>query len=99
MDLMDQFDKVLKGIVPLAMPQDGKFDYSTDKKRTKQAAEAMIKAEQNLDLFWSKFDLSWKKPTNIVATMTEHAPPHAGQKLEEPRPGSSRSRRLPRRKS
>jgi hypothetical protein len=44
----------------------------------------MIKAEQNLDLFWSKFDQNWKKLTKktIIAIMAEHAPPHAGQTFE-----------------
>lgn len=49
-------DSVLKGIIPLAMPGDDKFNYPTDKKRTKVNHEAMIKAEQNLDEFWAKFD-------------------------------------------
>lgn len=84
MRVMDQFDDVMKGITPFAMPQDGKFDYPTDKKRTKEATETMIKAEQNLDLFWRKFDANWKRLTRQtnLATMVPNAPDHLGLELE-----------------
>jgi hypothetical protein len=62
-ELMEHMGHILKGIVTLAMPKDDKFNYPTDKKRTKQTIEAMIKAERNLDLFWSKYDASWKRLT------------------------------------
>jgi len=78
MDLMEHMDDALKGIVPFAMPGDGKFNYPIDTKQTQQATEAMIKAEQNLDIFWSKFDVNWKKLArkSIEASMGIHRPFH-----------------------
>jgi hypothetical protein len=69
-------DQVLKGITQMAMPGDGKFNYPTDKKRTKQTTEAMITAEKNLDLFWSRFDMTWKRLAgkNIGDCMGDHSP-------------------------
>jgi hypothetical protein len=43
----------------------------------------MIKAERNLDLFWSKYDASWKRLTakSADATIGHHIPSHRGQKI------------------
>jgi len=81
-------DHVMTGITPFAMPQDGKFHYPTDKKRTKQTTETMIAAEKHLDLFWSKFDMNWKKiaKKSIDASMGHHIPSHRGQQLERTAP-------------
>jgi hypothetical protein len=81
-------DRVLKGITELAMPQDRKFDYPVDKKRTKQTTEAMIKAERNLDLFWTKFDANWRRLAgkNIDKCMGDHTPRQSGQKNERTAP-------------
>ena len=88
MELMEHMDHVLKGIVTLAMPKDGKFNYPTDKKRTKQTTEAMIKAEKSLDLFWSKYDANWRRLAGktIDASMGDHIPCHRGQKLSRTAP-------------
>ncbi|KAK7703128.1 hypothetical protein SLS57_011071 [Botryosphaeria dothidea] len=40
----------------LGNPSDKKFFYPVDKRRTRENVEAMRRAEQNLDLFWSKLD-------------------------------------------
>jgi hypothetical protein len=81
-------DQVLKGITQMAMPGDGKFNYPTDKKRTKQTTEAMITAEKNLDLFWSRFDVNWKRLAgkNISDCMGDHAPRQKGQQKERTAP-------------
>ena len=72
----------------MAMPGDGKFNYPTDKKRTKQTTEAMITAEKNLDLFWSRFDVNWKRLAgkNISDCMGDHAPRQKGQQKERTAP-------------
>lgn len=77
-------DRVLKGIVPFAMPGDRKFEYPVDRKRTKQSTEAMRKAEANLDLFWSKFDANWKNYAGrrIDDCMGYHTPRNKGQEIE-----------------
>ncbi|KAL2075052.1 hypothetical protein VTL71DRAFT_8832 [Oculimacula yallundae] len=87
MEFMDQMDSVLKSIVPLTMPADGKFNYPTDKKRTKENHEAMIKAEANLDNFWAKFDRNYKRLTRktIDTAMGDHISKHRG-KLPERTP-------------
>jgi hypothetical protein len=81
-------DQVLKGITQMAMPGDSKFNYPTDKKRTKQTTEAMIAAEKNLDLFWSRFDVNWKRLAgkNILACMGDHSPKQKGQQKERTAP-------------
>lgn len=80
-EYLEYMDNVLKGIVPLAMPRDGKFKYPINKKRTKQNTEQMILAEKNLDYFWSKFDANWKKLTrkNINACFGSHPPRKRGE--------------------
>ncbi|KAE9366427.1 hypothetical protein N431DRAFT_351887 [Stipitochalara longipes BDJ] len=85
---LDNMDQVLKGITELAMPQDRKFDYPVDKKRTKQTTEAMIKAEKNLDLFWMKFDVNWRRLAGkpIDKCMGDHAPRQSGQKIQRTAP-------------
>ncbi|EKG20875.1 hypothetical protein MPH_01739 [Macrophomina phaseolina MS6] len=40
----------------LGDPSDKKFSYPVDKRRTRENVEAMRRAEQHLDLFWSKLD-------------------------------------------
>ena len=72
----------------MAMPGDGKFNYPTDKKRTKQTTETMITAEKNLDLFWSRFDVNWKRLAgkNISDCMGDHAPRQKGQQKERTAP-------------
>ena len=72
----------------MAMPGDGKFNYPTDKKRTKQTTETMITAEKNLDLFWSRFDVNWKRLAgkNIGNCMGDHAPKQKGQQKERTAP-------------
>jgi len=72
----------------MAMPGDGKFNYPTDKKRTKQTTEAMMTAEKNLDLFWSRFDVNWKRLAgkNISDCMGDHAPRQKGQQKERTAP-------------
>ncbi|QSZ29954.1 hypothetical protein DSL72_004472 [Monilinia vaccinii-corymbosi] len=74
-------DAVLKGIVPLAMPHDGKFKYPINKKRTKQNTEQLIMAEKNLDHFWAKFDASWKRLTRkgIDACFGDYPPRKRGE--------------------
>ncbi|TVY91154.1 hypothetical protein LAWI1_G003284 [Lachnellula willkommii] len=85
---LDHMDQVLKGIVPLAMPGDRKFDYPVDKKRTKQSTETMRKAEANLDLFWAKFDSNWRRLAgkNIDNCMGDHTPRHKGQEIQRTAP-------------
>ncbi|KAL0256081.1 hypothetical protein SLS55_008473 [Diplodia seriata] len=53
-----QFLAVADGTVlaSLGNPSDKKFFYPVDKRRTRDNVEAMRRAEQNLDLFWSKVD-------------------------------------------
>ncbi|PMD34550.1 hypothetical protein L207DRAFT_588074 [Hyaloscypha variabilis F] len=81
---LDNMDRVMQGITQLAMPKDGKFDYPIDKKRTKVTTEAMINAEKNLDLFWSKFDANWRRLAgkNIDKCMGDHTPRQSGEKIE-----------------
>jgi hypothetical protein len=43
-------------IANFGIPQDKKFFYPVDKRRTKENIEAMREAEKNLDLFWQKVD-------------------------------------------
>lgn len=85
---LEYMDLVLKGITELGMPGDRKFHYPTDKKRTKQNTEAMIAAEKNLDLFWSKFDANWKRLTKktINACMGDHPPRYKGQTIQRTAP-------------
>jgi hypothetical protein len=40
---------------------EGRFNYPSDKQRTKQTTEKMQQAESNLDLFWNKFDQEYRK--------------------------------------
>lgn len=40
----------------LGNPSDNQFSYPVDKRRTRENVEAMRRAEQNLDLFWTKID-------------------------------------------
>ncbi|KAK3900268.1 hypothetical protein C8A05DRAFT_17403 [Staphylotrichum tortipilum] len=49
--------KPMLAIVPLAVPEDKRFAYPTEKKRTKETVTALRLAESNLDAFWEKFDL------------------------------------------
>lgn len=81
MELMELMDYVLKGITQLGMPGDGKFDYATDKKRTKHATDMMVQAEENLDYFWSMYDASWKRLTrkSVEASMGHHGPYNRGE--------------------
>ena len=53
-----EFLGVLEGtsIASFGIPQDKKFFYPVDKRRTKENTEAMRAAEKNLDLFWQKVD-------------------------------------------
>ncbi|RDL38913.1 Uncharacterized protein BP5553_03253 [Venustampulla echinocandica] len=88
MEWMEHMDYVLKGIAELAMPKDEKFYYPTDKKRTSQTTDAMIKAERNLDLFWSRYNLNWKRIARktVDASMGDHIPSHRGQPLARTAP-------------
>lgn len=53
-----QFLAVADGtsLATLGNPSDQKFFYPVDKRRTRENVEAMRRAEQNLDAFWSKSD-------------------------------------------
>jgi hypothetical protein len=85
---MENMDHVMKGITQLAMPGGGKFNYPTDKKRTKQTTEAMMTAEKNLDLFWFRFDVNWKRLAgqSIADCMGDHTPRQKGQQKERTAP-------------
>lgn len=87
---LDHMDRVLDGITHLGMPGDGRFAYPVDKKRTQQNTEKMILAENNLDLFWSKFDSNYRKLAgkNITACMGDHTPRQRenGQQIERTSP-------------
>lgn len=41
-------------LAKLGAPVDGKFYYPSDKRRSEENTKAMQRAEENLDLFWSK---------------------------------------------
>jgi hypothetical protein len=88
MEFEENMDNVIIGITEFAMPGDGKFNCPTDKKRTKQATEAMIKAENNLDLFWGKFDRNWRKVTgkSVDMSMGKHIPKRRGMVMERTQP-------------
>lgn len=45
-----------KSAASLGNPDDGKFAYPLDKKRTKENVEVLRRAEKNLDEFWSTID-------------------------------------------
>jgi plasmid maintenance system killer protein len=49
-----------KKIVQLGQPEDRKFYYPVEKRRTKENVEAMRSAERNLDAFWSIVDKSMR---------------------------------------
>ncbi|TVY81496.1 hypothetical protein LSUE1_G004095 [Lachnellula suecica] len=85
---IDHMDTVMSGITHLAMPHDRKFYYPVDKKRTKQTTDAMISAEQNLDLFWSRFDANWKRlaKRDIESCMGDHTPRQRGWKKQRTAP-------------
>jgi hypothetical protein len=84
----DQMNTSLTGITQYGMPAGGKFNYPSDKRRTKQNTEKMIEAEKNLDHFWSLYDTRWKKLVGktMDASMGEHVPIHRGQPLERTAP-------------
>jgi hypothetical protein len=42
-------------------PVEGRFNYPSDKRRTKQTTDKMRQAESNLHLFWSKVDSEYRK--------------------------------------
>jgi hypothetical protein len=50
-------------LAKVGMPSDGKFQYPSDRRRTKQATETMRNAEQNLDLFWKSVDQQYENKT------------------------------------
>ncbi|KAE8453917.1 hypothetical protein EG329_007693 [Mollisiaceae sp. DMI_Dod_QoI] len=47
----------------LGAPTEGRFDYPSDKRRTKQSTERMRKAESSLDMFWDHVDKSYQAKT------------------------------------
>ncbi len=49
--------KPMLAIFALAVPEDKRFAYPTEKKRNKETVTALRLAESNLDAFWVKFDL------------------------------------------
>ena len=55
--LFDALDfENVHGAASLVNPSNGCFAYPADKRRTKETAEAMQRAEQNLDEFWAYID-------------------------------------------
>ncbi|KAJ9661038.1 hypothetical protein H2198_002197 [Neophaeococcomyces mojaviensis] len=48
--------KAIDGISRYGNPEDGKFRYPIDKRRTKENVEQLLSAERNLDVFWDKVD-------------------------------------------
>lgn len=72
----DQMNTSVTGITQHGMPADGKFNYTSDKRRTKYNAEKMLQAEKNLDHFWNLYDTRrrTKVGKTIDASMGEHVP-------------------------
>ncbi len=50
-------------LAKVGMPSEGRFQYPSDKRRTRQVTETMRKAEENLDLFWQTVDQQYKNKT------------------------------------
>lgn len=84
MEYLDHMNRVMKGIVELVIPVNGKFSYPIDKKRTAQTTDRMMASEENLDHFWSKFDQNWKRlaKKDIIDCMGDHTPKFKGQQLQ-----------------
>ncbi|RDL41427.1 uncharacterized protein BP5553_01406 [Venustampulla echinocandica] len=63
--LLSQLERHFKelSVAKVGSPTENRFFYPSDKRRTKQTAESMRKAEYNLDLFWEKVDGHYRRKT------------------------------------
>ncbi|CAG8959565.1 hypothetical protein HYFRA_00001466 [Hymenoscyphus fraxineus] len=87
----DQMDHVLRTpeiLTPFAMPDQKRFFYPVNKRRTKQTTEAMMQAELNLDIFWRKYDANWKANARKTheASMGDHISAYKGKQLTRTAP-------------
>jgi hypothetical protein len=102
MDFQDNLNDLLVGVAPYGMPRGGRFNYPSDKRRTKENTEKMIEAEKNLDEFWTLIEARWKKLArkSLERSMGEHVPSHRGLPLArtapwvEPTPKSKEAKTL-----
>ncbi len=61
---------LVKALAQYGAPNDGRFFYPSDKRRTKQTTESMRQAESNLDLFWETVDEHYRRKTGRTIDQT-----------------------------
>ena len=76
MGQMMQSLHAIQGVSRFGNPEDGKFKYPIDKRRTKENVDQLRKAEGNLDTFWKEVDRITSKSKEFSSLAT-------GQLLEQ----------------
>ena len=71
-DFVKDFDGMFTPLSRLGKPSDGRFTYPTNQRKTKTTTEAMRKAEQNLDLFWSSIDAHFANKSPRLKVVKSH---------------------------
>lgn len=70
MGQMMQSLHAIQGVSRFGNPEDGKFKYPIDKRRTKETVDQLRKAEGNLDTFWKEVDRITSKSKEFSSLAT-----------------------------
>ncbi|KAG9234751.1 hypothetical protein BJ875DRAFT_483898 [Amylocarpus encephaloides] len=100
-ELIRNLQPTMKSLAKIGTPKEGRFNYPSHKRRSKETIARMRQSEANLDLFWSTIDREYKRKTGntlkqTFETLTPQTRPleRTAESLEPQGPVSKKSSNL-----